>query len=75
MCLDFDPVSVEDRIIQAANLFLRSHAYLLICDVNERSITHKFAEQLQRDFPEWDVDYQMQPRSSRSKATGPATTT
>lgn len=29
---------------------------LLVMDVNERSISHKLAEHLAREFDEWDVD-------------------
>jgi hypothetical protein len=47
---------VERRVIQAADSLLRHDPYLLTCDLNERSITHKFAEHLQREFQEWDVD-------------------
>ena len=36
--------------------FLNSDFYLLEHDVNERSITHKFAEHLTSQFPTWHVD-------------------
>jgi RNA-splicing ligase RtcB len=47
---------IERRVIRAADSLLAHDAYLLTCDLNERSITHKFAEHLQREFPEWNVD-------------------
>lgn len=47
---------LERRVIHAADSLLAHDAYLLTCDLNERSITHKFAEHLQRELPEWDVD-------------------
>ncbi len=47
---------LERRVIGAAGSLLAHDAYLLTCDLNERTITHKFAEHLQREFPEWDVD-------------------
>ena len=40
----------------AADCLLAHDGYLLTCDLNERSITHKFAEHLQLEFPEWNVD-------------------
>jgi hypothetical protein len=43
-------------VIQAADRLLGEDSYLLTDDVNERSITHRFAEHLQREFPEWNVD-------------------
>jgi hypothetical protein len=36
--------------------FLNADFYLLEHDVNERSITHKFAEHLTSQFPTWHVD-------------------
>lgn len=38
------------------NKLVRHDSYLLLEDVNERSITHKLAEYLQRVYPEWNVD-------------------
>ncbi|MHA1285084.1 MAG: hypothetical protein ACTSQP_21505 [Promethearchaeota archaeon] len=35
---------------------LREDEYLLKIDVNERTITHKLAEYIQMEFPEYDVD-------------------
>jgi hypothetical protein len=43
-------------VIQAAECLLEHDSYLLTCDLNERSVTHKFAEHLQREFPDWNVD-------------------
>ena len=40
----------------AISNFLYLHGNLLKIDVNERSITHKFAECLTPLFPEWDID-------------------
>ena len=58
MTPDLNPeiAQIEWRVIQAAEALLTHDAYLLTTDLNERSITHKFAEHLQREFPEWDVD-------------------
>jgi hypothetical protein len=53
---DRDLAQAEKRILEAANLLLKHDPHLFICDLNERSITHKFAEHLQREFPDWDVD-------------------
>jgi len=46
----------EKRILTAVNHLLKHDNYLFTCDLNERSITHKFAEHLQREFPDWNVD-------------------
>jgi hypothetical protein len=51
-----EPAQIERRVTRAAESLLKHDGYLLTCDVNERSVTHKFAEHLQREFPEWNVD-------------------
>jgi hypothetical protein len=44
------------RLQDAYKTFLSKDTQLLELDVNERSITHKLAEYLQREFPDWHVD-------------------
>lgn len=47
---------VKQRVIAAIARFYRHDPELLDVDVNERTITHKLAEYLQDEFPEWHVD-------------------
>lgn len=47
---------IIEKIYKAYSTFLASDVYLLNVNANERSITHKFAEYLQREFSEWNVD-------------------
>jgi len=47
---------VRERVIEAICSLYRYDRELLNVDANERSITHKLAEHLQREFPEWHVD-------------------
>jgi len=47
---------VRQRVIAAIVALYKYDGYLLDNDVNERSITHKLAEHLQREFPRWNVD-------------------
>jgi len=47
---------VRKEIIRAYKEFIKNDFHLLVVDANERSITHKFAEYLQIEFPEYDVD-------------------
>ena len=47
---------VKKRVIEAICSLYRYDPELLNVDANERSITHKLAEHLQREFPEWHVD-------------------
>lgn len=53
---DLAPDEIERRIVLAVDALLAHDCYLLTSDSNERSITHKFAEHLQGEFPDWDVD-------------------
>lgn len=50
------PDEVRTRLETAYNVFLSRDAHLLAVNANERSITHKLAEYLQLEFPEWNVD-------------------
>ena len=45
-----------EKVKNAYLQFLKNDGYLLENDVNERSITHKFAVYLENEFSEWDVD-------------------
>jgi hypothetical protein len=49
-------VEIIDKISQAFRRLLSKDAPLFIADVNERSMTHRFAMYLQDEFPEYDVD-------------------
>jgi hypothetical protein len=51
-----DPALLQKQVLQTACDLVKDHGFLLEHNLNERSITHKFAELLQRVFPEWDVD-------------------
>jgi hypothetical protein len=53
---DFDLDDAEQRVLQAVHDFIQRDRYLLERDANERSITHHLAIQLERQFPNWDVD-------------------
>ena len=47
---------IKNKIKRAYKILLKNDSYLLIVGVNERSLTHKFAEYLQLEFPEYNVD-------------------
>jgi hypothetical protein len=51
-----DLAEIQRRFIRALNALEKRDSDLLKWDVNERSITHKFAEHLQREFRSWNVD-------------------
>ena len=46
----------KNKLIQAYKLLLKNDSHLFDVDANERSITHKLAEYLQLEFPEYNVD-------------------
>lgn len=48
--------SLQMGINRALEAFYNKHIDLLVRDVNERSMTHKLAEELQKIFNGWDVD-------------------
>ncbi|MEN6576411.1 MAG: hypothetical protein ABFD90_08715 [Phycisphaerales bacterium] len=47
---------VERRVTKAVERLLKNDGVLLDRDVNERSVSHKLAEYLQRGFRSWHVD-------------------
>jgi hypothetical protein len=47
---------IQQRVIAAICRVYRHDRDLLKVEVNERTITHKLAEYLQDEFPEWHVD-------------------
>jgi hypothetical protein len=51
-----DWTDVEERLNRAKATFLSKDRWLLKVAANERSMTHKFAEYLQQEFTDWDVD-------------------
>jgi hypothetical protein len=51
-----EPKEVFQRFEKSLNEFLRSDNFLLEVRVNERAISHKLAEHIQSQFPEWNVD-------------------
>jgi hypothetical protein len=54
---DFPPMKdVRECVINAICGLYRHDPELLDVNANERSITHKLAEHLQREFPNWHVD-------------------
>jgi len=47
---------LREKIILALDIFFKNDDILLGIGVSERSISHKLAEYLQIQFPEWHVD-------------------
>lgn len=55
------------KVIDALRSFLAKDKQLLRLDASERSISHKLAEYLQQEFPEWNVDCEYNRRGDRPK--------
>ena len=49
-------IEVFDALQRAYRKFLINDAYLIEANANERTMTHKYAEYLQQEFPSWHVD-------------------
>ena len=47
---------IQEKIFEAYELLISKDNYLFEVDANERSLTHKLAEYLQAEFPNWNVD-------------------
>lgn len=47
---------IKKKVKGAIGVLLKNDSFLLERGVNERSISHKLAEYLQAEFPDWDVD-------------------
>lgn len=54
--MSIQPDELKSRVNIAVNKLLKNDNFLLSSNANERSISHKFAEYLQQEFPEWNVD-------------------
>ena len=47
---------VRNKLTIALNLLVEKDAFLLECNANERSISHRLAVYLEHEFEGWDVD-------------------
>jgi hypothetical protein len=59
--------NVLERLKRARAIFLERDSYLLEVNANERSMTHKFAEYLQDEFPDFNVDCEFNRQGSLPK--------
>jgi len=56
MCYKYSTVEIKEKIKVALGVLLKNDSFLLEKGVNERTMTHKLAEYLQTQFPDWNVD-------------------
>jgi len=55
-CMKFEASEIEERMSIATRTLLKKDLLLLRNDSDEWSISHKLAEYLQKQFPDWHVD-------------------
>ncbi|MHA1372416.1 MAG: hypothetical protein ACTSRA_22170 [Promethearchaeota archaeon] len=67
--MNFD--EVEYNVEKALANFLKKDKYLLLNNLNERTISHKLAEHLQKEFSNWDVDCEYNRNIDRIKKIHP----
>ena len=63
--MNYNKKEIVRKICIAIELLFKNEAFLLEKDVNERSISHKLAEHIQTQFPEWHVDCEYNRMKSR----------
>ena len=47
---------IQKGVNNAIGVLFKNDSFLLINGANERSVSHKLAEYLQKEFPDWNVD-------------------
>ncbi len=52
----YSELEIKEKVEIAFGILLKNDVFLLEYDVNERSISHKLAEYLQKLFPDYNVD-------------------
>jgi hypothetical protein len=54
--MKYEREEIKKKVNIAIDILFKNDSFLLKYDVNERSISHKLAEYIQIQFPEWHVD-------------------
>ena len=61
---------LKNRINKTIKIFYKNDFFLIGKEINERSMTHKLAEYLQREFPEYHVDCEYNRMKKDKNMTG-----
>ena len=64
---------VKKHVDKALKRFLKKELFLLRNNLNERTISHKLAEYLQEEFPDWNVDCEYNKKFEKIKKLRPKT--
>jgi len=65
--MNYDFKEIQKKVNVAIGVLLKNDEKLLKIDVHERSITHKLAEYLQIQFPDWNVDCEYNRKGDATK--------
>jgi len=56
MAYEYQPQEIQKKVAISIGVLLRNDYFLLQSGASERSVSHKLAEYLQIQFPDWNVD-------------------
>jgi hypothetical protein len=65
--MNYELREIREKVNIALKILFKIDADLLDIDVNERSISHKLAEYLQDQFPDWNVDCEYNKKGNATK--------
>jgi len=63
----YDFKEIKQRVNVAVGVLFKNDSFLLEKGVNERSVSHKLAEYLQEQFPDWNVDCEYDKKGDATK--------
>jgi len=64
---DITKEEIENKIQTSIGILFKKDAFLLLHAAHERSVTHKLAEYLQKEFPDYHVDCEYNKHSKEVK--------
>jgi len=68
--MSYSSGEIEQKLSKAIDSLLKHDGFLLENNVNERSISHKLAEYLQKQFQGWNVDCEYNRKGEATKTLG-----
>ncbi|MEM0135344.1 MAG: hypothetical protein QXU18_08995 [Thermoplasmatales archaeon] len=67
MTYNYNIKEIKKKVDVCLGILFKNDACLLQIEVNERAVSHKLAEYLQQEFPDWNVDCEYNRRESDIK--------
>ncbi len=65
--MNYNLTEIKAKVDVAIGVLFKNDSFLLESGVNERSVSHKLAEYLQLQFPDWNVDCEYNRKGSALK--------